>query len=247
MNKTLKGFALGVLTSALVTSGVALAKTSIEFIEVSFADLKVYVDNSLAQLRDANGNEVEPFIYNGTTYLPVRGVAELAGMKVEWDDKTKSVHLWKNEKPETVSDGVYLTDVCPPYDGGFCTTYLESKKEIFKMAGVEYTNGFSLGVKGGYDGTAFSVMNLNGKYETMEFTVGHVDGTSLTDATVVIFVDGQEVRTLNLSASFMPQRISIPLSKGSQLRIDRKGERKNVFGNWVLADGMIGFGNVVLK
>jgi len=35
---------------------------------------------------------IEPFIYNGTTYMPVRGTAKLAGMDVEWDGSTKSVY-----------------------------------------------------------------------------------------------------------------------------------------------------------
>ena len=39
-------------------------------------------------------------IYNGTTYLPVRGTASLAGMEVTWDGATKSVYLWDDLSPE---------------------------------------------------------------------------------------------------------------------------------------------------
>ncbi len=35
----------------------------------------------------------EPFIYNGTTYLPVRAVGEAVGKEVAWDNDTKTVTL----------------------------------------------------------------------------------------------------------------------------------------------------------
>jgi hypothetical protein len=40
-----------------------------------------------------SGASVEPFIINGTTYLPVRAVAEALGMEVRWDNTAKSVHI----------------------------------------------------------------------------------------------------------------------------------------------------------
>ena len=42
---------------------------------------------------DANGNPVEPFIIDGTTYLPVRGISSSLGLNVAWDEQTKTVQL----------------------------------------------------------------------------------------------------------------------------------------------------------
>ncbi len=44
--------------------------------------------------KDANGNIVEPFIVEGTTYLPVRAVAEALGKEVSWNGDTKTVYIW---------------------------------------------------------------------------------------------------------------------------------------------------------
>ncbi|NLK44698.1 MAG: hypothetical protein GX300_09930 [Tissierellia bacterium] len=41
--------------------------------------VNIYVDDERLDPIDANGNPVEAFIYNGTTYLPVRAVAEALG------------------------------------------------------------------------------------------------------------------------------------------------------------------------
>ncbi len=42
---------------------------------------------------DAGGNRVYPITYNGTTYLPVRAVCNMLGIKVDWDQATQHVLL----------------------------------------------------------------------------------------------------------------------------------------------------------
>lgn len=58
-------------------------------IDVHYNDIKIYINNSLTAPKDGNGNPVEPFIYNGTTYLPLRAIAEALGKEVTWDGSTK--------------------------------------------------------------------------------------------------------------------------------------------------------------
>ena len=42
---------------------------------------------------DANGDYVEPFIIEGTTYLPVRAIASALDLDVNWDEETSTVIL----------------------------------------------------------------------------------------------------------------------------------------------------------
>ena len=96
INKRFFGFVLGVIVSSLLFNGVSLVNALAarrEKIEVKYDNIQVYKDNVLQTLKDAEGKTVEPFIYNGTTCVPVRAAAELAGMRVEWDGATKSIHL----------------------------------------------------------------------------------------------------------------------------------------------------------
>lgn len=67
----------------------SLAKT----IQVHYNDIKIYVDEKLISPKDGNGKSVEPFIYEGTTYLPVRAVSEALGKDVRWDGNTNSVYI----------------------------------------------------------------------------------------------------------------------------------------------------------
>jgi hypothetical protein len=59
--------------------------------------VNIYVDDKKLNPVDANGNPVEVFIYNGTTYLPVRAIADAVGKPVMWDGATKSVYLGRHD------------------------------------------------------------------------------------------------------------------------------------------------------
>ena len=58
----------------------------------AYADnISVYVDNNIMQLKDANEKNVYPFIQNGTTYVPLRGVSEALDCDVIWDGNNKTI------------------------------------------------------------------------------------------------------------------------------------------------------------
>ena len=61
--------------------------------ELFYRDIKISLNGKEITPKDANGNTVEPFIIDGTTYLPVRGVAGALGLDVEWDGSTNTVIL----------------------------------------------------------------------------------------------------------------------------------------------------------
>lgn len=68
-------------------------KNSDESIDIAYRDVKISVDGTLIDPKDAAGNPVEPFIYNGTTYLPVRAVSQALGKTVEWNAKKNTVQV----------------------------------------------------------------------------------------------------------------------------------------------------------
>jgi len=57
-------------------------------------ELTVRLDGEALTLRDANGNIVQPLSYDGTTYLPLRALAEILGLDVGWDAATQTVSLY---------------------------------------------------------------------------------------------------------------------------------------------------------
>lgn len=92
----IKGFLAGILTSVLVLGAAtsALALSSPETIQCFMGGIKIFVDGQLQVPTDVNGNVVEPLVYNGTTYLPVRALTGmLTNKSVEWDGDTESVYI----------------------------------------------------------------------------------------------------------------------------------------------------------
>ncbi len=228
MKKTLKGYLLGFLSAALLLSGVVYAASSTKSIEVVYDNIKVYKDNVLCETKDANGNVVEPFIYNGTTYMPVRGTANLAGMDVTWDGITKSVYLWN----EMTADDTYLMDVCPPYltDDAY-EAYLGSQGKYFEMANEKYTNGFTLAASGA------AYFKLDAKYSSMELTVIS-DGVA--EGTISFIVDDKLVESVDMNHGDLPKKVTVPLNNGLQLKIVNPGGMGSAYKDF-------GFGNIIVK
>ena len=57
----------------------------------------VYVDDQKLNPGDANGNPVEPMLYNGTTYLPIRAVSAALNVPIAWDGTTSSAYLGEHK------------------------------------------------------------------------------------------------------------------------------------------------------
>ena len=53
----------------------------------------VVLDGEVIDCKNAQGVEVPPILVNGTTYLPVRAIANALDLEVAWDDATKSVFI----------------------------------------------------------------------------------------------------------------------------------------------------------
>ena len=93
MKKTLKGYLLGFLSAAVLVSGITYASDTTTLYNVIANGIKIIIDGKQLNPTDANGNKVEPIIYNGTTYLPVRAVANALGKPVYWDGPNYTVYL----------------------------------------------------------------------------------------------------------------------------------------------------------
>ena len=98
MSKRLQGF-VAAFAVILIACGIfSYASDIYKNISVLYNDIKIVIDGKQYIPKDAYGKTVEPFIYEGTTYLPVRAVAQAFDKEVLWDDKTFTVSI--NSKPE---------------------------------------------------------------------------------------------------------------------------------------------------
>ena len=89
-----RDFLAGFLAAALLMSmGAPSMAATARQLNASYNNIKITLDGKTITPKDANGAVVEPFIVDGTTYLPVRAVADSLGLGVEWAAKTQTVKL----------------------------------------------------------------------------------------------------------------------------------------------------------
>lgn len=131
----------------------------------------------------------------------------------------------------------YLLDVSEPYSKEQYSPYMNG--EIFKSAGTNYSNGFSLG----YIGSA--IFNLNSSYTTLSFSVGHIDTSSKMPTTIKIYCDNILKEEIYMTADELPKKVSIDITGVKQLKFVTEQDRQ---GNIVyFSDVYYGFGNVTVK
>lgn len=102
MKERIKGvfIGMGLMMVFSFASNFSMAETMKKNIEVLYDDVRVFIDGVEISPKDSQGEEVEPFIYKGTTYVPLRAIGEGLGQGVAWDEETKSIHIGEKPRPK---------------------------------------------------------------------------------------------------------------------------------------------------
>ena len=103
MKERTKGLIAGILIATTIfgVTGTALAASGA--ITLNVTPVKVKVNNEVFQPKDVNGNNVLVFVHNGTTYAPLRALAEAYGLEVGWDQASGTATVIDPEKVQDSS------------------------------------------------------------------------------------------------------------------------------------------------
>lgn len=116
------------------------------------------------------------------------------------------MEILKNSMP------VDLLVACPPFQ----TEDYEAPEKL-SVGGVEYRNSFALEYY--YGAKGYAMFNLGKKYQTLEFDIGHVDGTTMEDVDICIYLDEKLYDERTLQSTDMPQYYCIDVTGITQFRI----------------------------
>ncbi len=102
------GAAVLALAAAMVVPalGAALERTTISV----YQGVNLYVNCTSYRAADINGNETKPFLYNGTTYVPLRAISAMLGATIDWDGAGKRVNISSLFTAEPVNDTIGRAD-----------------------------------------------------------------------------------------------------------------------------------------
>lgn len=209
------GMVLCVL-ALMATSAVAASTATVRMLEAHYRGITLVVDGKPVVPKDEVGNLIEPFIVDGTTYLPVRAIGQAFGKNVEWDNATSTVYV--GPRPGVKAG---LKDV-PPFQKSTWVAVLDGTWSInnFTVAGVEQSIGLRYQLGYG-EGSNYAMWNLNGNYQNITLTMGHVDGTYNGSATIYFTLDNATTPAVSyeLQPDAIPQTVTVPLNGAKSLNI----------------------------
>lgn len=151
----------------------------------------------------------------------------------------KNVYTQTTKTDVKVSNEVYnFIQVCEPYEVSSGINYKKYLKgDIFKMAGKEWSNGFTnLCYK------TYMLYNLEGKYKLLTFDIGHVDGSVMIDAKISIYFDGEPYNTYIVKADELPKKVEMSVDGVKQMKIVLDDGKYAASGSTC-----IGFANMIIK
>ena len=237
-SKQTRSFLMGMVTMLLIVSLAIPAFAAYnQALTVTYNDIKIKVNGQYFTPKDVNGRVVEPFIYQGTTYLPVRGVSQAVGYQVSWDQATQTVSLsnggnssYNNPTTPSVPStpvSTNLVDTLQPFsytDDYWFDTYPSTGSESVVMGGISYKN--ALQMDGIQRNNNYVSYNLSGSYTSLGGMVGIVDGSggnmSKPDGpqVVSIYGDGTLLKSIELPLGGLPVTFSVNFSGVSELKFE---------------------------
>lgn len=216
-HRSIRSYLLGVLTTLMVVSLAtpALAAAVQKTIQVS-TGVHIFVDDVELRPTDANGDPVEVFVYNGTTYLPVRAVSEGLGKPVQWEGSTRSVYIGKHSSDKPAA---YLNEM----DYFTKERAWEFDYALQDNLGVEHLHSICRVASPIYDWDDGSITyKLNGLYSRL--TGVYFQQYSKRDrdfsTTVVIKGDGYELWQGSVAKGMDPLNIDIDITGVLELTIE---------------------------
>jgi len=229
MNKErIKGIVVGFLLCALLsTSVMVMATPRTETRQITYG-VRVNFNGQLVQFNADN----QPFVMGGRTFLPLRAMADLLGLPVDFNPATNTAYVGNRfagqQRPLVVAT--------PHFDqggnignnnaGGSTSNGVSHE---FQMGGTAYQNvlwfsSTASSIRGLHiytrPSSRFTVHNLNGDFRMLTGYVGRMDGTLMGDATLNIIGDGAVLATYELRGQDLPIPVSVFVEGIRQLRIE---------------------------
>jgi len=177
--------------------------------------ITIKFDGQTKNMYNANGKQVFPISYEGTTYVPIRAVSGILGVDVDWDGATNTVLLGKTGTAKNFIE-------MEPYATLKFSRCLPKDNKRQEIAGKEYSEYIRFDT-GMYDGYAY--YDLGGKYNVLKF-----DAYSGSNASFNFIGDNEElISTINIKAHELPRTHKINITNVTQLKIQALDNQFYIF------------------
>lgn len=223
--KEMKSFIAGFLICALIMGGTVAFAAGGTQIEVYFKNIKYKFDGI-----EKKPSEGQGFVYDGTTYVPLRFVGEALGKEVQWDGDNETIWVGKVDGRSTyLSELEYATsEISGRYNAIVFDTWEDSK---FRIAGTDYIHGIGVAVEPFMDTKQLVTIdyNLNGKYSTLDGFAGIDDSAKdiKIPITFKVIGDGKELFSSEINGGDLPKPVNLNIKNVLRLQLQFKYNDKS--------------------
>jgi hypothetical protein len=91
MFKNVKSIVSGMIIGGMLVSGVSYASSYMTTIEVSIEPITIKYNSK--EIKPLDETLPASFIYNGTTYVPLRFIGKAVDKEIQWDVKTRTIGI----------------------------------------------------------------------------------------------------------------------------------------------------------
>ena len=223
----IKGFVIGVLATIML-SGILMvaANTVTETREVTFG-IRVMLNGEIVDFDDID----RPFVTGSRTFLPLRALAELLGLPVDFDPATNMAILGQAETaPPTIPDSVPIGDL---FTVGGSSGFVEAHNadvifvDSVTIATGTHTNAVLFSSNEGRWNSdnrdrveQSALFNLDGNFRWLTGDIGRVVGSYAFDAAVRIYGDGRLLFEEELPGGGFPAQLSLFVEDIRLLRVE---------------------------
>ncbi|MCC8014777.1 MAG: NPCBM/NEW2 domain-containing protein [Eubacterium sp.] len=184
--------------------------------ELTYKNIKVYADGEVVDTTEA-----EPFIYGGTTYLPVRAVADAFGKEVTWNGETNTVYL--GAVPSVYVEVDTLLEDMYSYNSTFqSVSHVNNGADNINQ---KHTSG-CVYKSGSVNNEGSAEYSLNGKFASFSGVIAlpYVERNNKNEKVVTIYADGKAVYTSSkMKSGSAPEAFDIDVSNVSVIKIQVEG------------------------
>jgi len=240
-----KGFVAGFLVTTMLSVALVMPNAATITQQITYG-IRVMLNGNVVNFPD----DSRPFVMEGRTFLPLRALAELLDLPVDFDPNANMAILGQaTTRPGTpVSELFFDGSSSVAHVGGLGTLSLSRSvyvRDEVRMGGNTFSgaavfharNNSSLRADGRV--TQSAMLNLNGRYSWFNGSIGRVDGSASTvNATVNIFVDDRLVESFEQYAQSLPRDFRLFVEGARSLRVE---VITTVFNNQEMAYAFAGF------
>lgn len=218
----MKKIIIGFLVGSILFGGIGVyAAGGSKSINVNYTIKDIKIDN-VSQMP-----EKAPFAYEGTTYVPLRYIAEKLGEPVKWEGETQTIYIGDMGEETAVYPGNGMDYM--NYQEGYSSNFLVESYQSGKIkdnVGNEYDKFVRMGLDywayGTKEGWNFVEYPLNGNYEELKATVGLTENSKNTTRVVdlIIYADDKQIYSKELKAGYFPEEINLDIKNAMKVKIE---------------------------